>query len=351
MRLKARAAAMAVRTTWSASRRMLAVAAATVVVTAIAAPAAVASSNNAPSRSTPVGVGVPFSGSWPGTVHAYGNPFNHWWRLPATLRPGDSVQLAVDNRLVDYTVYFCLVPPIDDFDADDALERCRTDASVTYNRQDRIQMTYGESTGQAHLVAFIRYGCCWTVGEEAPPDVGQYTVVIERIVTRVTPGLVVPGSIPAAFSVSAPLRYGDNAPAADGTGAVLQWRYRAARGRKPSGFANLATASSAGGAATFAASLPGTARGRRVQLRACASQPGGDTLVCTAAQNTTVQAGPAPACVGAKTLRAKRSRAVTRLKLRVRQAQGRRAKRAARRKLRAAQRRLAASRRAVRINC
>lgn len=329
---------------------MAVVGAAIVLGLALPAAGAVASPNNSPTTSTPFGIGVPFSGNWPGTVVAHGHSYNHWWRTPTVLRPGDSLQLAVDNRLGTETVSFCLLPPVDGFDADNVLEdKCNSDDNfyVPPERQDRAQMTYGATTGQAHLVA---YRCCYSVGSTASGG-GQYTVVVERIVTRVVPGLVVPSLIPATFTVSSAMVYGDNAPVTDGTGARLEWRYRAERGRTPSPFIPLADAFSVGGAATFTGTLPPEAQGRAVQLRVCAGQPGGDTAVCTAEQNTVVQAGPNPACVAAKSLRAKRSRAVSKWKGKLRVAQTRRGKRAAKRKLRVAKQRLAAARRGVRSNC
>lgn len=299
------------------------------------AASAVASPNNAPSKSTPVNVGVPFSGNWPGTVVAHGDGFgyNHWWQLPATIHPGDSVEVAVDNRASEDFLHFCLAPPVDDFGADQALDVCTNDVYIGGGRQDRVQLTYSGASGQGHLITSV---CCGGIGAVASADYGQYTLVIERIVTKVTPGLIVPAVVPASFSVAASMVYGDNTPVADGVGARLEWRYRPKRGSSPSPYTPLVATYSAGGAATFHAVLPRAAQGRAIQLRACAAQPGGTAAICTANQNTTVQvARSSPACVTAKKLRAQRSRAVSRWKGKVRDAKARRAVAQGKRKRRA----------------
>jgi hypothetical protein len=327
------------------------------------AASAVASPNNAPSKSTPVSVGVPFSGNWPGTVVAHGSSYNHWWQLPATVRPGDSVELAVDNRASDNTLYFCLVPPVDDFGADQALDGCPAESYIQAGRQDRVQLTYTGVSGQGHLIT--RLSCCSSVGSVASASFGQYTVVIERIVTKVTPGLVVPAVVPAAFGVGASMVYGDNTPVADGVGARLEWRYQPERGRLPSPYVPLVDTYSTGGSATFNANLPPEAQGRAIQLRACAAQPGGSIAICTADQSTTVEAGgPSPACIAAGAVRKAHSSAVSRLKGKVRRLAAKRAvvrgkakRRATRqlrkntRKLRAAKRRLAIAKQNVRATC
>lgn len=342
-------AAVAAAHTGRMARMAAVVAAAIALAASLATATAVASPNTGPSTAAPVGIGVPFSGNWPGTVTAHGESYNHWWRLPTTVRPGDSVHLAVDNRLGLLTIYFCLVPPIDDFGADQALDRCPGGSYVHSGRQDRVEMTYADGSGQGMLVAYTGSA---SVGDEAGPTYGQYAVTIERIVTRVNPGLVVPGLIPRTFTVSSPLVHGDNTPVGDGVGARLEWRYRPAPGRQPSPYTPLVDSHAVGGAATFTGTLPPEAEGRPVQLRVCASQPGGTTAICTADQNTTVQVtGPSAACVAATSLRAKRSRAVKKLKRKVRRAHTRRGKRVAKRKLRVAKRRYAASKRSVRANC
>jgi hypothetical protein len=317
------------------------------LTTTLATPAA-ASENNQPSNAVTVAVGVPFTGNWPGTVRVHGvNSVNHWWRLPITVRPGDTVRLAVDNTGSTYTAYFCLLSPVDGFGADDALSDCSA-SYVSYGRLDRIEITYAGAPGQALLVAYANCGGCSPGG----PEMGQYTATIERIVTKVNAGLVVPALIPPRFTVAAPMVYGDNSPVADGVGARLEWRYQPPPGRAPSPYAPLVDSYSAGGAATFDATLPAEAQGRAIQLRACAAQPGGDTAICTPDQKTVVQAaGPSPACVAARSLRSTRSRAVSKLKRKVRRAGTRRGRRIAKRKLRVAQRRLATAKRGVRSAC
>jgi hypothetical protein len=325
---------------------------------------AVASTNNAPSTSTAVNVGVPFSGNWPGTVLAHGSDFNHWWRVPSTIRPGDTVDLAVDNRGSLQSLHFCLVPPVDDFGAEQAIGGCSEETYISGGRQDRVQLTYSGTSGQGYLISSMS-SCCRDVGAVAGNGYGQYTVVIERIVTKVTPGLVVPAVVPASFSVAASMVYGDNAPVVDGVGARLEWRYQPERGKAPSPFTPLSDTFSAGGSAVFNASLPQEARGRAIQLRACAAQPGGSSAICTADQKTSVEVGgPSPTCVKARALQRTHGRKLSRLKTRTRRLKAKRAVvrgksrrrttrqlRRTKRKVRTAKRRFASSRRNARTLC
>lgn len=333
-----------------------------------------ASPNNAPSKAGGVTVGVPFTGNWDGTVRLHDNGFNHWWTSSATLRAGDVLQFAVDNRASESGLYLCLVPPVDGFGADDALDDCSWEY-VADGRQDRIEITYGGSSGQAYLVASLRHG---GGGETAESGIGQYTIIVERQITRVSPGLAVPAKIARSFALTAHLRYGDNTPVADGIGAALQWRYAPARGEKAADFATLATGTSSGGGVTFAARLPAAARGQVVQMRACASQPGGSSVACSTPAKATVAAPSAECRTARRTARrsaravrvstarqAKLTRKVRRLKRKAGKASRPRARRvyrrrlrrtkqawrATRRELKVANRKLARSRRAARRHC
>jgi hypothetical protein len=298
---------------------------------AILAPSAVASPNTSPSKAKTVQVGVPFTGSWPGSDASV-----HWWRLPTTLRPGDEVQLAIDNHqgLND----FCLVPPVDDFGAGDALDDCSS-RELTISGLDRVVMPYDFSAGQPFLVVGL--------GEEST----TYSITIERIVTLVNIGMVIPPQIPASFVLAANLTYGDNTPAADGVPAYLQWRYEPADKDNPAPFVNVATALSSGGVATFAGSMPSEAQGGTVQMRACVAQPGGADVRCGAFAQTTVAVS---ACYRALVSRRARARAMRRTKRKLRRARARnavRAKQRLKRKLKVKRRKLAKAKRAVKAHC
>ena len=100
--------------------------------------------------------------------------------------------------------------------------------------------------------------------------------------------MVVPLSLPAAFALTANLTYGDNAPAADGIPAWLQWRTVAARKSEEVPYADVVGARSAGGTLGFAGVMPPQAEGAEVELRVCVAQPGGVNLRCGADAKTTV---------------------------------------------------------------
>lgn len=315
-------------------RRWLTVALATVLVLAAFLPAgAVASPNTSPSKAKTVQVGVPFTGSWPGSEGF------HWWRLPTVVRPGDEVQLAVD--VTNGTgIDLCLVPPVDDFDAGDASEAC---SEVFVGLLDRLVLPYDQSAGQPFLL--VKPGCC---REENP---GTYTVTIERIVTLVNLGMAIPPQIPADFVLTANLTYGDNTPAADGISAFLQWRYLPAGKDNPAPFVNVATALSSGGVATFVGAMPPEAQGGTVQMRACVAQPGGTDVRCGASAKTTVAVS---ACYRALLSRRAQTRSLRRAKRKLSRARARNAgwaKRRLERKLKVKRRKLAKAKHSVSVHC
>lgn len=315
---------------------------AVLVLALILAPSGVASPNTGPSTAQTVSLGVPFSGSWPGTKGA-----RHWWRLSTTLRPGDEVQLAVDSR--DEITYFCMVPPVDDFDASNALLGC--DSRDFYVQgQNRVIVPYDLATGQPFLVAAnSEYWGPSAIVEHIGG--GGYSVTIERIVTLVNIGMAIPSQIPSDFSLIANLTYGDNAPAADGIPAFLQWRYLPTDSATPEPFVNVATAVSSGGVATFVGAMPAAAQGGTVQLRACVTQPGGDAVRCGPSGEAAVAVS---ACSRALVSRRARTRAVRRTKHKLRQARARnagRAKRSLARELKLKRRKLAKAKRSVTLHC
>lgn len=312
----------------------------------LAGPAS-ASPNNGPDNAANVSVGVPFTGSWPGTPVRYGTEtfgFTHWWRLPGALRAGDKIQMAVDNRQ-GAEMALCLVAPVDEFGAQDALARCDTDTRVGNGRQERLTMTYGEATGQPFLVTGIDWESCFEC--DVATGSGNYTITIEQITTLVNIGLALPPSLPSTFTLVGNLTYGDNTPAADGIPAFLQWRPVAPRGdTKP--FANLIAASSSGGTVTFAGAIPTGYEGRKIQLRACVAQPGSPEVRC--AEATRVAVTPSP-CSVARSHRLAYARSVHRLKRRLHRHGSHRAKRRLRRRLAVAKRLLAKARRRAAAQC
>lgn len=312
-----------------------------------------ASSNVGPSGATGVKVGVPFTGVWKGTPYGHSYYPSHWWKLPGTIRPGDKVQLAVDNRLgKDESVNFCLVPPVDDFDASDAFGTCsEEDPGVGYGSQDRIELTYEGASGRAFLVAWLDDYCCLDAEETVGSGYGQYTATIERTVSLVNLGITIPPAIPASFSLFAYLTYGDNTPAANGIPAFLQWRFAPSRGVDSPPFENVVTAFSAGGVATFTGTMPAIAQGSTVQMRACVAQPGGTDVLCGPSGKTSVETST---CYRALASRRARTRAVRRTQRRLKRARARHAKRAKRRlkrSLKRKRRKLAKAKRSVRIHC
>jgi hypothetical protein len=310
--------------------------------------AAQASSNNAPSKAMNVQVGIPFSGVWPGTVFQHGNSFNHWWRLPQVIRPGDKVQVAVDNRLGAESLHLCLVPAVDDFGADAGINECTSDVNFGPGQQSRTTLTYEKASGQAFLVAWIWGSCCYGPGDANTDEDGQYTATVEQITSLVNIGLAVPPTLPTSFSLAGSVIYGDNAPAADGTAAVLQWRPVAVRGTTPVPFANLVHSTSVGGVVTFAGAMPVAAQGERVQLRACVGQPGGPEVRCGASGRTLVAES---ACSRALDNQLVLARVVHRLARHVRRLRAGPAKLRLKRKLKAKKRKLAKANRSVKAHC
>jgi len=304
---------------------------------------AFASGNIGPSTAAEVKVGVPFTGSWNGTKGAGERGITHWWRLPGPMRPGDEVQLAIDNRS-GRDMDLCLVPPVDDFGADDALSACDR-SSVSGGIQDRRVFPYGGSPGQPFLVADLECFC------EESEVLGTYSITVEQITTLVNIGLVVPSSLPASFTLSASLTYGDNTPAADGVPASLQWRYAPFRGSEPEPFSNVVETTTVGGVATFAGTMPASAQGTIVQMRACATQPGGTSVRCGSSAKTSVAVS---ACTRASANLVAYGRSVHRLKRRLRQAKRRHAGLAIQRlerRLKAKRRRLRRAKHAVEAHC
>jgi hypothetical protein len=301
---------------------------------------AAASLNTAPSTAANVAIGVPFTGSWAGTPYTSGRGYTHWWRLPAPLRAGDQVQIAIDNR-TGPEIEACLIPPVDDFGADDAVSDCDF-SYVSGGVQDRRVFDYGLTTGQPFLV--LRYDCFCEDDELR----GTYTITLERIVSLVNVGLVVPSSLPTTFTLTANLTNGDNTPAGDGIPVSLQWRY-ASSGDAP--FAEVVTGVSGGGTVTFSGTMPAAAEGSEVDLRACVPQPGGDSVRCSGSSRTTVAVS---ACTSALNGLLGFSRSVNRTMRRLQRARARRARvaqRRLRRSLRAKKHRLAAAQRAVDAYC
>lgn len=315
-------------------RRRFTIPALTIALAALLAPSAGASPNTSPSKAKTVKVGVPFTGNWPGSSASV-----HWWRFPAALHPGDDVQLAIDNHNGYFE--FCLVPPVDDFGAADALSDCNS-REFGVSGLDRVVKHYDFPTGQPFLV----------VETDEPVEFsGTYTVTIERIVTLVNLGMAIPSQIPASFVLTANLTYGDNTPAADGIPAYLQWRYLPADKNNPDPFVNVSSAVSAGGVATFAGTMPPEAQGGTVQMRACVAQPGGTDVRCGASAQTTVAVS---ACYRALASRRARTRAFRRTKRKLRRARARnaiRAKRRLKRKLKVKRRKLAKAQRSVKAHC
>lgn len=308
-----------------------------------------ASPNNSPSKAVTVQLGKPFAGVWPGTVYQHGNSFNHWWRLPAVMRPGDTVQFAIDNRLSSRTLHFCLIAPVDDFGADAALERCGSEPAISPGQQSRATLTYEGSAGQPYLVAWISLGCCeYTRGDPDEDPDGQYSVTIEQIAQLVNIGMAVPPALPASFALGASVVYGDGTPVADGVPGVLQWRPVAPRGSDPLPFANLATGTSVAGGITFAGTFPPEAQGQKVQLRACVTQPGGPEVRCGTGARTLVAES---ACSRALDNQLVLSRVVHRLTKNVRRLRAGPAKLRLKRKLKAKRRKLAQANRNVKLHC
>lgn len=245
----------------------------------LSAQPAAASLNAGPSTAVEVVPGVPFSGSWPGTPLAQTGccDYWHWYRPSVTLRTGDVVQLAIDNTQGP-GISLCFASPTDEFGAAEVLRRdCPNvvydDDSAPGGQRRRVRLVYQRSQASGLLL----------VGSATPDDVtqyGTYTITIERIITRINIGVLPPTQVRRSFSLTAALRYGDNTPAADGSAATLQYR----RGRRtssgPERFTTIARGTATAGSVRFAVRLPRRV-GPRLQLRACADQPGGTKPRCT----------------------------------------------------------------------
>ena len=206
-----------------------------------------------PSAAPTLQVGVPYTGSLSDT----GTGIYGWMRLPA-LHRRDAVQLAVSNDNA-YWIGFCLVPPVDDFGADRAIQGCRQWSGGTDpGRKNRVRLTYGGATGQAYLV--VRSGCC--------PGGGTYTVTLEAVAAWVGVGWAQRRSVSRRLELTAFARYGDNAPVTNGTKITLSWKPAGAR---RTAWKKLAVAATANGQAVLRGTLPARTRGRRVDLSACAA--------------------------------------------------------------------------------
>jgi len=317
------------------------IAVSTLVVAGLLASAASAATNISPSSAKAVKLGVPFTGSWAGTKLVSGRGYTHWWRLPDVMRPGDELQLAIHNQGgADFNV--CVVPPVDDFDASDALYGCGP-PHIDIGVQTRSVLSYEGSAGQPFLVV-QEDDCCGSL-------TGTYAITAERIISSVNIGMIVPSRIPASFTLMANLTYGDNTPGGDGIPATLQWRFLPASSDNPPPFTDIVTASSTGGIVTFAGTMPTEAQGGTVQLRACVAQPGGDSVRCGASAQTTVAVS---ACYRALVSRRARTRAFRRTKRKLRRARARnavRAKRRLKRNLKVKRRKLAKAQRSVGAHC
>jgi len=308
------------------------------ILVGVMASVASAANNIGPSTAKSVKIGVPFTGAWAGTKFVSGRGYTHWWRLPGVMRPGDETQVAVDNGGVDFNL--CLVPPVDDFDANAAVSNCGP-PHIDSGIQTRSVLTYEGSTGQPFLVV-QEADCCGSLE-------GTYTLTVERIVSVVNIGMVVPARLPASFSLTANLTYSDNTPAGDGIPAVLQWRFLPTSRDNPPPFADVATGFSAGGTVTFAATMPPEVQGGTVQLRACVAQPGGDSGRCGAASQATVAVS---ACARALASRRARTKAVRKLSRKLRRARARgRVKPRMRLRMKQKRRQLAKAKRSVRVHC
>jgi len=195
----------------------------------LSAQPAAAAMNTGPSSAVAVTPGIPFSGDWTGTPRQHIADccdYWHFYRPTVTLRTGDALQLAIDNTQHADELYVCLLSPTDEFGANAMLrnecgDETTVQAIVQAGALARETVRYPRSTPGGFLV-FEAF--------DSDPPTGQYTVTIERVITRVNIGLVPPRRLKRHFTLGAALRYGDNTPVVDGSTAVLQYR----RGRKSS---------------------------------------------------------------------------------------------------------------------
>jgi hypothetical protein len=182
-------------------------------------------------------------------------------RLPTAIHTRDRIQLAINNEQTQGSaVRFCLIPPVDDFGADRALEQCEWADWVDRGRRDRQTFTYLGRTGQAFLVVQRNCSSC----------IYSWAVTLERITTWVGIGWARRTSVRRGSTLTAFARYGDNSAVANGTRVTLQWKVSGAPRRA---WRVISRAQTVNGAARLRASLPGSAAGRRVDLAACAAGP------------------------------------------------------------------------------
>lgn len=243
------------------------------VMATVAAAADFVTTNTSPSTSTLVRVGVPFSAG-----QENGKP--DVWKIDDVLRQRDTVVLAIDNSQGSRDLDACLLGPTDDFGYDAEVNAsCGDDHSVSVDggRMSRAQIEYARATGQP----YVRFSSLFD-------RVTAYTVTIEAIIRRVDIGA--PRSVVRTRYVDKTFSavFGDNTAASDGIPGTAYYRIRKKRGKQPS-YRTLSTAVTAGGAIRFTGTLPRTARGRKVQLQFCISQPGGDTERCARANATKVR--------------------------------------------------------------
>ena len=235
-----------------------------VVVGALIAAAPASAAPTSPSSAGPLAVGLPFSEFVPRAE------YYHWLRLPQGLRNLDQMQLAVD---VSDGARLCLAGPADDFDEQRIEEACNDADNDLGN-----VWTYAESGKSRQTLAWRGTPAAEYLVVKDNAGYGiTYSVTVERIVERVNLGLPAMTRTPLRVALRAATAYGDNTPAADGIAGYLEWR--AVKGR-PATWKRIGSATVSGGALELGGKLPKSVRGRKVRLRACVDQPGGDRPRC-----------------------------------------------------------------------